>query len=179
MSQPQTTSRLTDVLDILWHASDPRLRELATRLLPTLTDNNRLVLLAWDTAASFGPLGGRVDILAPRSFAVLDGWGKLLFSADLAKSTQGHHIGPMLSYTDMPWAVFRKSGDYAPTDTPRHSGASLLIAMQLIRDHIDSTILKPAEMRHRELDGFAQQAGVDADHFRRLTTWFPRIQDLV
>jgi hypothetical protein len=178
MTKLQTTSRLSNALDILWHSAHDR-RVLAARLVEDLTQDACLILAAWDVAALTGPIGGQLTLTFPGSFSVSDGWGKPLFSAELALSSEVRKGRPLLLFSDISWAVFHKSGDYAPSEPHKHSAASLLMAMQLIRDHINSTLLKPREMRHRELATFALQAGFEPEHFRRLAAWSSRIIDFV
>jgi hypothetical protein len=177
MTESRTPSRLSDVLDALWQSPKER-RNIARRVVESLTETSRLILAAWDTAALFGPIGGRLDLSFPGSFTISDGWGKPFLTAEIALSSEVSAGAPLLLFSDTSWAVLHKSGDFFPSATHKHSVASLLMAMQLIRDHLSSTLLKPAEMRHRELESFALQVDLDAEHFRRLAAWFPHITTL-
>ena len=62
-----------------------------------------------------------------------------------------------------------------PATRATHDPATLLLALQSIRDHLDSTLLKPPELRNQDIVRFAPAANIDDDTFRRLASWYPTV----
>ena len=67
--------------------------------------------------------------------------------------------------------------DLAGTDC-RTSASHLLRAAQLIRDHMESALLLPPDLRRARLSSFAAVSKQSHEAFSRLVSWFPTFQDL-
>jgi hypothetical protein len=163
------------IIDELWRRP-PERGHLARGLLQNLTAWDWLLLAAWDTAATFGPSSGWVVFRQPTTFAIFDSSAELRLIAALVECDSTHDAQVIFEYrtTDRCVALDAASPDQ-PTIRETHDPAGLLLALQLIRDHLDTTLLKPPELRARDLARFARAANIGDDTFRRLSSWYPTV----
>jgi hypothetical protein len=167
---------LPNALDNLWR--NPRTsREIAPSELSTFAVWDWIVLSAWDTAASHGPVGGRLDINVTGQLCVLDAWGKPFFSAVVMPAADSTHTPLLLRLLPTQWVVVLTSSNSEAVPNPlEHDARGLFVALQLIRDHVDSALLKSRERRDADIAAFAASANLDSRHFRRLAAWYPQIE---
>src|SRR6266496_3506416 len=150
-------TNLSLLLDELWRRPKER-ANLITNLVTSLTDADWLILAGWDTAATFGPPGGRLSLIQPQLIQITDPQYLITYS-------DGNiHV------------VIDKSSPNIPTSQFVHDPKSLLNAMQLIRDHLDSALLMPPDLRNAQITRFAVLSSLDDDSFRRLAAWFASIE---
>jgi hypothetical protein len=134
-----------------------------------------LVLGGWVLAAAYGPSGGKLRLESPDVVEVADSWGAVMFRTRFSPPRSPEQ--PIL--IDAPLVPASSAPGSAPEDVPslRQSfeSASLVWALQLIHDHLDSTLLKVREVRDEEIAQFADSVGLQADVFRRLAAWEPQL----
>jgi hypothetical protein len=125
-----------------------------------------LVLAGWAAAAMFSPSLGELRLVPPDSVEVLDQRGELYFQTRIVAPESAEQ--PIL--IDDPR---RPPGGPSDPSAGRVSlnPADLAVALQLIHDHIASTMLKPSEIRDAEIAGYAAQAGLEEEFFRSLAVW--------
>jgi hypothetical protein len=171
---PKKTN-LSSLLDELWRRPEER-TNLITQLVTSLTDADWLILAAWDTAATFGPPRGRLNLM-PQLIQVIDNGGKLFLVVSLVKAKEITSSQCLITYVDEDICVIiDKSSPNIPTGQSVHDPKGLLIALQLIRDHLDSALLKPQDLRNAQIARYAALSSLDDDTFRRLATWFPAVE---
>jgi hypothetical protein len=170
MSYKVNPRNLRQLLEQL-RASAENPKAACAAAVAAFTNDDLLVLAAWAAAATFGPSSGKLRLLPPDRMEVSDSWGKPLFQTRFF-ATEGVER-PIL--IDAPW----NSQDEGTADPARQrhrfDPASLALALHLIRDHIDSTLLKPRDLRDMEIVEFASHAGLEEAAFRRLAVWEPEI----
>ncbi len=169
-------TNLSLLLDELWRRPKER-ANLITNLVTSLTDADWLILAGWDTAATFGPPGGRLSLIQPQLIQITDNWGKLFLVVSLVKADEITNPQYLITYSDGNiHVVIDKSSPNIPTSQFVHDPKSLLNAMQLIRDHLDSALLMPPDLRNAQITRFAVLSSLDDDSFRRLAAWFASIE---
>jgi hypothetical protein len=167
--------QLASVIDQIWRAPDER-RMLAMASRDKLSANDWLVLIAWDAAATLGPANGRLELLPPDRAEIRDNWGKSFLRMSVQRSQVQVGTQCLIAYQGTDYCVMLDSGSqYGVGGGIVHDATALLVSLQIIRDHLDTSLLKPAMLRDADLMRFASIAGVDQDQFRRLASWFPAI----
>ena len=170
-------SHLSTFVDQLWRRPADR-ADLAEYLVARLGRFDRLVLAAWDVAATFGPPSGRLTVLPPGGMEVADNLGRLFLEAMVVGSHEApSEHQPLITYRDWDMSVLvAPSSPNIPNRSVFHDPRGLLLAIQLIRDHLDSVLLQPRELRDRSIAQFAASSQLDQDQFRRLASWFPAVE---
>ncbi len=144
MNTARESERLNEILDCLWR--DPATATaIAKNSLDRLAWQELCVLAAWDAAATYGPLGGRLQI-AETNFSVLDQWGGPTFAGIVVRSFEPQP-NELISYTDCQLRSVGKSG-FRRNDAPvNHQVSELVVALEQIRDHLDSVLLRSGDER--------------------------------
>lgn len=173
MNTARESERLNEILDCLWR--DPATATaIAKNSLDRLAWQELCVLAAWDAAATYGPLGGRLQI-AETNFSVLDQWGGPTFAGIVVRSFEPQP-NELISYTDCQLRSVGKSG-FRRNDAPvNHQVSELVVALEQIRDHLDSVLLRSGDERSRGISRLALASGLADDHFRRLAAWYPQLK---
>jgi hypothetical protein len=163
---------LASLIDEIWRGR--AVRKLPADV-PVLTDENWLLLGAWDAAACFGPPLGKLTIREDR-IEIADDWGKFLFLCRCARVGASPEQDTQIDFLGTPIGVLLidREGS-APKLKLRHDPWALIGALELITHHLDSVLLKPRELREDSLADFAMGAGLQRDHFRRLCSWHSQI----
>ncbi len=174
MAENTEKSPLSTALDQIWKSSGDRYA-LAETLTSSLQQSEWLVVAGWDTAASFGPVSGRLNLAGATEITVADAWDKTMLQAELCKKNSSGDKNLRIDFVDGSWVVVSSSEIETKEDVLKHAGASLLVAMQLIRDHLDSALLRPEDDRAHRIDEFASMANLRPNHFRRLAAWYSQI----
>ncbi len=168
-------THLASLLDELWQRPTER-AALAEQLVAHLNDVEGFILVAWDLAATFGPSSGRLNLEPPRTIQIMDSWGKLFLAASLTEANETSNQQYLIMYRGKDIGlIIHESSPNIPIARYVHDLKSLLIALQLIRDHLDSALFKPPELRNAQIVRFAASSGLEDDRFRRLASWFPTI----
>ncbi len=172
-------SQLQIILDKLWH--NPQKRNALSRgFVSELDDNGLLILSGWDTAASTGPANGKLLLNFPNYMKITDANDMFFLQAKLTHSYEDTKLVEIIKYRDLEYSVIvDKSSPYVPQMHLDHSFSHLLVALQLIRDHIDSVLLWPNEMRRKKFSNFAKTSGLEFNHFLNLSKWFSAISSFV
>lgn len=179
MTRDTVGSQLSNILDMIW--KNPRDGVSIVRSqIRDLSSYDWLVLAGWDTAASFGPVSGKLSLLKPNTIQISDSWGKIFIEGFLSKDDVESIERPLIIYLDVDWIV--RLGDSSP-NKPRRSlvrdPISLVLALQFVRDYMDSTLILPRDMRDSEILRFVNSVQLDEDYFRRLSNWFSSIDPLL
>ena len=163
-------SRLKGLLDDIWRkrlSFDGVHRDS----LLGLSERDWMIIGAWDAAALLGPSGGQVR-LTDAGFDVCDTWGKHLFSGTVS-STGTARNSIRIEFPDASKAVsVKRGGENEPITPVQHEACRLLVAMECIRDHLDSALLVNQSYRNEALGGMARSCGLDDSHFLRLCVWY-------
>lgn len=176
---------LREPLDRIWKAPASA-RDVAKAELLRFSPDQWLVLAAVDVGAAFMP-GVRGSITLgerEQAFAVTDPTGSrsINCTVTLDRNSPGHDSSSLAK----PIVVFRSfdvrvwsSEPITETQEPlQHDASTVLFALQMIRDHLDSVILHPPELRTREIEEFASRADLSPEFFLELARWFPAIERL-
>lgn len=143
--------------------------------LKQFTQADWLVLGGWALAATYGPSGGKLRLESPDVAEVADSGGAVMFRTRFSPPRSPEQ--PIV--IDAPLVPVRPEPGRPPEDVPslRQSfePASLVWALHLIHDHLDSTLLKVREVRDEEIAQFAGSVGLQDDVFRRLAAWEPQL----
>jgi hypothetical protein len=173
-------TQLSSLLGELWRQPQEK-TQLVQQMIANLDDADWLILVGWDVAATFGPSSGHVSLVRPQNIQITDMWGKLLLEAmltDLDKDDNNRL--QLIQYTASSKVVtLNESSPNIPNlsaGSLSHDPKNLLIAMQLIRYHLDSALLKPPDLRNAQIGLLAASADLDEDRFRRLASWFYSIE---
>lgn len=165
-------SPLASLIDDIWQGRTVRKPPAD---IPVLTDENWLLLGAWNAAACFGPPSGNLKFSQDR-VEIADDWGKLLYVCKLAtvgaiskQDAQIEFLGTSIG------VLLTNCGGAVPNHKFHHDPWALICALDLITHHLDSVLLKPRDLREDSLANFAMRAGLDLDHFRRLCSWHSQI----
>lgn len=159
---------LSSLIDELWKKPNER-EELARQFIADLNFDSRLILSAWDTAATFGPPSGKLHLIQPNTMQVADSWGKVFLVANQVEESNKNNEQILISYYELNLCVVSdKSSPTRPKDQFIHDFKSLLIALQFVRDYLDSVLIKPVELRNAEIEAFAASLGIESSYFRRL-----------
>jgi len=171
----QGATNLSVVVDELWRCSSDRL-ELARTVVKRLTTDDWLILTGWDFAATFGPISGSLTLIRPQLILVSDDWNRPLYKASLIRLDNFPNYSPLISYSGTNLGVI---ADWLPpagrSGDVNRDPAMLLVALQFIRDHMDSTLLSPKALRLSRISSFADHCSLDDDYFRRLASWLSAI----
>jgi|HubBroStandDraft_4_1064222.scaffolds.fasta_scaffold186158_2 hypothetical protein len=169
-------NHLSSLIDELRHGSSERIT-LVDKISTKLNDADWYILSAWDVGATYCPFFGRLELSIPREIQVLDSWGNLFIMASLLKS-KDYYIQPSLIEYQMSdyVVVIDRSSPNIPSTQVIHNPRSLLIAMQLIRDELDSVLLDPPDLRNAQITSFSTTSEIGEEYFRRLITWFPAVE---
>lgn len=171
MADARPGTHLTFLVDDLWKSPHRALR--VGQLVADLNEVDMLLLAGWDTAATCGPLTGTLRLTLPQTIEVTDDVGRVFLLATLVETHQATDHSCLITYWDTPQSVvLDKASPNTPTGSTMHDPKGLLLALQLIRDHLDSVLLKPRDLRDQEIAEFAAAAGLQEEHFRRLASWF-------
>jgi hypothetical protein len=173
MSSQVNPHRLRRLLDTLRKTPEDQ-QAVCLRAFAEFGQEDWLVLAGLATAASLAPVGGRLDLALPDKIKVVDSLGKEMLDARLtANEVSGQQ--ETLDFPGYPVSVSVVDSP-EPSKTRRSfDPVALVTAMRLIRDHLDSTSLKPRDLREKELAEFAAIAGLNVDTFRRLAMWQPQV----
>lgn len=162
------------ILDSIWTAQDRR--AAAECKLGDLTNFDWLLLGAWDTAAICAPSGGSLRLSPPADFLIE---GSLLpggLRGRIVRAGAGTEEPPFLRFDGTPWRVLIvPSGALSSKANISHDPVSLLIAMELIRDHLDSPTLHPPALRRHAVTQQALEARIEDAHYLSLAAWFSEV----
>lgn len=166
---------LASIVDRLWTHAGERKR-YAGRLLESLDWEGWLVLAGWDTAATFGPPGGQVKLRTPGTITVLDDLGKITLVARLVTTGKEGPEGGLIVYKGASKAVvLDKSSPNIPKTRINRDPKGLLIALQQIRDRLDSLVFHPPKLRSHMIGELARYSGFSRDHMLRLAHWYTAV----
>lgn len=173
MTRSSLGEGLSACLDRVWQSRESHYTA-AQQCLPKLEVSDWLILAGWDSAATYCPQGGVLRFEFPDQVSVSDSLGQQLLKGRLTHNGSGMAAKgqPAVQYEGWGYAVVL---DPAVKELISHDPASLIAAMQWIRDHLDTALLKPSEMRDREVNDISRTSRLDPDHFRRLALWFPEV----
>lgn len=172
-------ARLKEALDSIWqcHAD---CAALAVRLLSELDRTGWIILAAWSIAATFGPVFGCLQIGSQGEFVVSDAWRSDILSARVVQSLDIENTPTLIRFYGTQYGVVvNEDSPFLPHGRVVYRPVNYLIALELIRDHIDSTLLLPRELRDQEIGRMAATAEMDDVLFRRLATWYQQIESQV
>jgi hypothetical protein len=174
-----TKGNLAAILDKLWTCAGER-RRCAATLLQSLDREDWLVLAGWDTAATFCAPDGLVKLRPPGIITVSDALGGISLVAHLVTTGKKNPERSLIRYRGVPKAVeLDESSPNTPKKRFSHDPIGLLIALQQIRDRIDSMVFHPPELRSHMIDEISRYSGFSRDHVLRLTLWYPAISHIV
>jgi len=140
------SSTLAEALNIIWK-TPPELRaNVAYTLVRQLSREEVELLTAWDYRATFNE---KAD-------------SRLVSANSAIDNTR------LLSYSDAPWV---RVADTEPVFEV-HSVAELLLAAQFARDHLDSLLLSPSDMRDRQISALSTNWRIEEQRLRRLFSSF-------
>lgn len=169
-------ARLKEALDSIWHCRAD-CAALAAQLLGELDRAGWIFVAAWDTAAAFGPVIGGLRIDPQGAFVVSDAWRRDVVRARVVHTQDIEKTPTLIRFYGTQYGVAAdEDSPFIPQGHLLHHPANLLIALELIRDHIDSALFLPRELRDLEIKRMAAAAEIDDVHFRRLATWYPQIE---
>lgn len=172
------SNNVKDLLDSIWHSSGQNSAHIESSM-KGFSMSDFLILAGWDAAASFGPTYGKLLITHPNKIIVSDTGSKELFTFLLEEAIVSN-VEMHIQYQDSGLAlVLDSSSPNIPRRTFVHKFKSLILALQLIRDDLDTTFLKPLSLRTIEINRFAGMAQVEVDYFQRLSSWYPAIRAYV
>ena len=170
---------LASIVDKLWTHTGARKR-YAGRLLESLNWEGWLVLAGWDTAAAFCPPGGQLKLRPPGRITVLDDLGKITLVGRLVTTGKESPEESLIMYTSASKAVvLDKSSPNIPKTRIARDPKGLLIALQQIRDHLDSLAFHPPELRRHMIGELARHSGFSGDHVLRLAQWYSAVSQFV
>jgi len=168
--------QLRSLLDELWHRPTER-NILVEEFVAGLNDLDWLILAAWDTAATFGPPSGKLDLLPPATIHIMDSWGKLFLVFSLIKANKFSHQDCSITYSNTDFCVIvDEASPSIPSTQFSHDPKSLLVALELIRNRLDDALLFPPELRNARIAQLAASSELEDDHFRKLALWYPVIE---
>jgi hypothetical protein len=170
--QSHLNSQFSLILDQLWRRSNERL-VLAKELSQSLTHTDWLMLAGWDTAAYSRLTPGEMVFDQPNQIRVTSSAGDPLVNASLVKVDQANEDKISILYQDINLGVIIQPNLVTKIyPTAKHELRQLLLAAQFIRDHLDSTLFKPLELREAELEEVASLCEFDMEYFKRLCIWY-------
>jgi hypothetical protein len=155
-------------------------RRRATSLLSDLRAQDWGVLGAWDTAATFGPSQGHVD-LNDRDFVITDTLGEDWLNGSLMldpSEIPGPHDHALINYGPQ-WPWVKLQPQMSEIGHTRHDPAELLEAIRLAVDRVDAALFLPADMRRSRLSEWALRLNWSEDRFRRFVLWRGAFTDLL
>jgi hypothetical protein len=168
-------SNLKVALDTIWRARDRR--AAAQEAVRGLTPLDWLVLGAWDTAAVCATSGGTLRLAPPAEFSIEE---TSLLGPISGRVMEGAEGAAFLRFIDTNWSVRLTRTEAVPySGEVSHDPVSLLLALQLLRDHLDSLTLHPVETRQHAIARQARDAGADETHYRSLMEWLPEILQFI
>ncbi len=173
----QLHGQLCAVLDAIWQGSDDR-TSIARKSVSRLTEVDLLILAAWDLVSLVPQCVSEIDMSTPPDVRVYDKYGRMAFSATLKrKGDLGGQVA-FVDYTDALYCIVVRDTaiPLPPNAVRRRSFSSLLLAMQLVRDHLDSVTLLPPELRERRLAEFASISAMDLLDLKSLSAAFPVVR---
>ncbi len=168
-------AHLSSLLDVLWKQANPL--QMVEWLVTQLTDSDWLILTGWDFAVTFCPALTGLDISSSGRVQVTvepaDGLflvGSVVTSGPAPGNYCLHYEGTGIYVSVDPASPTYPRGQFV------RDPKGLLLALELIRDHLDSTLVLPPNLREARLRDWAELCGLEPNHFRKLSTWFPRIE---
>jgi len=133
-------------------------------------------MAGWDTAATFGPPEGRLQLWAPSSISIADTLGRPVIRALLVSESLPSEQAPLIQYAGTSFRVNRApDAPYMIHQQFTHNPADLLSAMQYLRDHLDSLLSLPPNLRASDFQRVAAGHQLEPDHLRRLALWLPAL----
>lgn len=159
---------LREALDTLWR-NESKQAEFASQLTEQLSADAAVLLVAWDAATVAGPRQGRLR-LEGSEFEICDHDGFPIRRGAVVKRDRR---GAEVLYVEGFGLAARVNGaDGRPVV---HPAASLLRAVQTLRDHDDSMALRPPKLRDAALEGLAAEWGVPRDPVNQWVRWMPAL----
>lgn len=175
MLRKRSRTNIQRLLDELWDRPIKRKR-LSEQFVAELSTFDLLILAGWDTAAASALSLGTLTLLPPQGIEILDSQGQAWVIARIEKVGSVPAQKELIAYADANLVVVAsEDSPNTPKFQVSHDVSSLLIALQLIRDHLDSALIMPKDMREERIRRFAASARLPEPHFRRLSIWFPAI----
>lgn len=179
MKQCTANESIATIVDKLWTHTGER-KGYAGKLLASLDWNGWLVLAGWDTAAAFCPPGGQLRLRPPGIITVLDALGKIMLVARLVKTDKQSPEEGLITYKGASKTVaLEKSSPDIPKTRIARDPIGLLIALQQIRDRVDSLVLHPPELRSHMIGQLARYSGLSRDQVLRLAQWYTAVSHFV
>lgn len=137
-----------------------------------------VALVAWDAAASLGPYGGTLVLAESGSLSIYDSSGQLFFVFRIGSPPASPSASPCLIEYDDSSEICVCTDPYSP-NAPNlritHTISKLLIALQLVRNHVDALLQAPAELRGSRLSDLASECHLSVTEFARLAVWYHAI----
>lgn len=130
-----------------------------------------LFLGAWDAAATIVPGTGHFELSAPQGFTVWDRFGKQVLVGSVGGS-EGHAC---ITYGHGRDPVRVSDSTVLLPETPAvHDPVQIVRCLEVVRDRMDSLLLKPPELRLEDLSRLAMSLGIEVDRLRALDHWLGR-----
>ena len=175
MTGPHQITNLATVLDRIWHSSPDDRSHLSRQVVGSLSEFDWLLLAAWDTSATFGPEPGIAELTLPSKIRVYDRYDKVFLTASLVVDPETNGNPRLIEYQGTRYVVIAdRESPFTPNiPAPEgHDVSSLLLALQLVRNHLDSVLFLPPSLRRRRISEFASSCGLSVEMFHRLSDWW-------
>jgi hypothetical protein len=168
MSSNRSQSCLKLVLDEIWHSTGDRV-EAAKHLSEKLTSQDWALLGAWDIAASWKLGSHEIDLSEDGQFRFVTASGDTILSARVASRTALPGEAVAVEFAgNIKYVLVDRDPSIAIKRIERDSIETLLVALEIARDHLNSIVLLPREMRGRKLESIAQDLQIDVLKLRAL-----------
>lgn len=165
-------------LDSIWISEIPKF-EKALAEVENLNSNDALILGAWAFGAANLPYFGNVSISDSSHAFIDDTWGNRVFSVDIIRPEDANVYTDSLTINQRNTVAANLLQPSLNTKEKCPNAPNLLTALQLIRDHIDSTYFLPMEIRKKRWVEFSDLAQIPPAMFGKLVSWYPQIESFV
>src|SRR5262245_27667354 len=150
---------LQPALDEIW-VKPKDAHEIARAEIDQFEVGQWVALAACDAAAIAGPRGGSIQFHPEPRFEIQDSSGATWMECEVR--AQPSDVPVVIEYpASHRYVAVLPLSRVEPRVTASHDAAEVLVALELIRDHLDSALLHPPTARDERIDSLAHQAHLD------------------
>ena len=163
-------------LDRIWHGTGRR-RDEAIACLRSLSQGGVYHAISYDLASFLELRPSLISIdVANRVLSFTFSHGDTSFM--IGNEPSGNYV---IQYPDVGYVAALQEGRGVPLPvfSKIQSLEQLLVGLQLCRDHIDSVLYLPRQMRSQRMTEYASEAGMSDDQFKYLAAHYTRLSSVI